>query len=194
MEKREASDEVRLVRRAAAGSAEAFAQLVRLHQAAVRWCLTRYVRDPTTVDDLAQEVFLCAHQQLAAERGIGNLRPWLIGVARNVAREHLRAESRRRAREQSPLQVQLAQWRADRLEQEADGGDEQERTFAALHDCLGRLAPESRRVVEEHYFERQPVETIAQRQSRSGGAVRMMLLRIRNVLSECLHGKLGQPQ
>ncbi|MCY2989803.1 MAG: hypothetical protein NTY19_18300 [Planctomycetota bacterium] len=86
------------------------------------------------MDDLAQEVFLCVHQHLAAERGIGNLRPWLIGVARNMAREHLRAESRRRAREQSPLQVRLAQWRADRLEQDADGADEQERTFAALHD------------------------------------------------------------
>ena len=192
MEKLNASDEASLVQRAAAGSAEAFAQLVRLHQVAVRWCLTRYVRDPATVDDLAQEVFLCAHQQLTDPRSISNLRPWLLGVARNTAREHLRASSRRREREQGPLQVQLAQWRAARLEADADDDELQEETFAALHDCLGRLAAESRRVVEEHYFNRQTVEMIAKRQRRSGGAVRMMLLRIRKVLSECIRERRGK--
>lgn len=192
MAKLEASDEASLVHRAAAGSAEAFAQLVRLHQVAVRWCLTRYVRDPTTVDDLAQEVFLCAHQQLTAQRTISRLRPWLLGVARNTAREHLRATSRRREREQGPLQVQLAQWRAERLAMDAGDDEQQEETFAALHDCLGRLAPESRRVVEEHYFDRQTVATIAKRQGRSGGAVRMMLLRIRTVLWECIRERRGE--
>jgi RNA polymerase sigma-70 factor (ECF subfamily) len=192
MEKSDASDEAALVQRAAAGSAEAFAQLVRRHQLAVRWCLTRYVRDPATVDDLAQEVFVCAHQQLTAQRTISNLRPWLLGVARNTAREHLRATSRRREREQGPLQIQLAQWRAERLEMDTDHGTQQEETFAALHDCLGRLAPESRRVVEQHYFEGQKVEVIAKRQGRSGGALRMMLLRIRAVLRECIRGRRDQ--
>jgi RNA polymerase sigma-70 factor (ECF subfamily) len=191
MGKSGASDEASLVQRAAAGSAEAFAQLVRTHQLAVRWCLAQYVRDPATVDDLAQEVFVCAYQQLAAQRTISNLRPWLLGVARNMAREHLRTTSRRREREQGPLQIQLAQWRAERLEMDTDNGAQQEEAFAALHHCLGRLAPESRRVVEQHYFDCQTVETIAKRQGRSGGAVRMMLLRIRTVLGECIRARRG---
>ena len=56
----EASDEVVLLRQAASGSREAFARLVRMHQAAVRWFLLRGLRDPAAADDLAQEVFLAA--------------------------------------------------------------------------------------------------------------------------------------
>jgi RNA polymerase sigma-70 factor, ECF subfamily len=186
------SGEALLLRQAADGSADAFAQLVCLHEFAVRWCLTCYVHDPPTVDDLAQEVFLCAYQQLTARRSIENLRFWLIGVARNRAREYLRADARRRAREQGPLAIQLARWRLERLENESAFSEEPERTFAALQECLGRLAAESRRVIEEHYFESQTLERIAKRLGRSGGAVRTMLFRIRNVLLKCIRQKLAK--
>jgi RNA polymerase sigma-70 factor (ECF subfamily) len=191
MDQLETSDEAGVVRQAAAGSAEAFALVVRRHHAAVRWCLARYVRDPSTVDDLAQEVFLNAHQQLPDYRGTGSLRSWLLGITRNIAKQHLRTESRRRARETGPLAVQLAQWRLDRLETEQLEGEDQEQVFAVLRECIDRLPPESRWTVEEHYFRRQTLESIADRRGRSGGAVRMMLLRIRTALSKCIEGKLG---
>ena len=70
---------------------------------------------------------------------------------------------------------------------------DQEQTIAALHKCLDHLAPESRLVVEEHYFQRQTIEAISRRQGRSGGAVRMMLLRIRHALGDCIRTKL-KPQ
>jgi RNA polymerase sigma-70 factor (ECF subfamily) len=187
----DASDEVELVRQAAAGSREAFAQLVGIHQAAVRWCLVRYVRDPATADDLAQEVFLAAYRNLATCRAPANLRGWLLGIARNLAMQHVRAEARRRLKEQGPLAAQMAQWRIEQLEQ-APGEDlEHERKFETLRHCVEHLAPESRRVVEEHYFHRQTVESIAQRQGRGAGAVRMMLLRIRKALGDCIHTNLN---
>lgn len=185
----ELGDESELVGQIAAGSPAAFAQLVRCHQAAVRWCLSRYVRDAATVDDLAQEVFLAAYQRLTGPPPLPRLRPWLLGVARNMAREHLRAALRRRHREQGPLALQLAQWRLDQCERELLQPNPGPDTLAALQDCLRRLAPESRRVVEEHYFERQTLEAIAARQNRSGGSVRMLLLRVRNALRTCLDEK-----
>jgi len=188
----EASEEAGLVQQAATGSREAFALLVRLHQAAVRWCLVRYVRDPATADDLAQEVFLAAYQNLSACRSAGSLRGWLMGIARNMAMQHVRTESRRRARERGSLSTQLAQWRIEQWEQDPQDGLDHERQFETLRHCLEHLAPESRRVVEEHYFQRQTVESIAQRQGRGAGAVRMMLLRIRKTLGECLRQNLRQ--
>ena len=101
---RSRAEEAVLLRQAAGGSREAFALLVRLHQAAVRWCLVRYVRDPATADDLAQEVFLAAYQNLATCRSAGSLRGWLLGIARNVAIQHVRSESRRRLRERGRWQ------------------------------------------------------------------------------------------
>ncbi len=186
------TEEAVLLRQAAGGSPEAFALLVRLHQAAVRWRLVRYVRDPATADDLAQEVFLAAYQNLATCRSAGSLRGWLLGIARNVAIQHVRGDARRRLRETGPLATQLAQWRIEQLEQDPADSLDHERKLASLRECVEHLAPESRRVVEEHYFQRQTVESIAQRQGRGAGTVRMMLLRIRKVLGECIRKNLRQ--
>ncbi len=192
MDQQETSDEAGVVRQAAAGSAEAFALLVRRHHAAVRWCLARSIRDASTVDDLAQEVFLTAHEHLPEYRGTGGLRSWLLGIARNMAKQHIRTEIRRRERETGPLAVQLARWRLARLENEPVDGEDQEQVFAVLRKCIDRPSSESRHVVEEHYFGHQTLESIAKRQGRSGGAVRMMLLRIRTALGNCIEGKLGR--
>ena len=169
--------------RQAAGSKEAFAQLVRRHQASVRAFLARYVPCPETADDLAQDVFLYAYQHLANFRGDGGLEAWLLGIARNKAKQHLRADVRRRERETGTLAVQLARWRLDRLEQDED---DREQTFRVLQACIERLAPESRRLVEEHYFAQQTLESIAKRRNKSGGALRMTLLRVRQALSRCI--------
>jgi RNA polymerase sigma-70 factor (ECF subfamily) len=186
----EASEEVVLLRQAASGSREAFAELVRLHQAAVRWFLVRGLRDPAAADDLAQDVFLAAYQNLAKCRNEDGLRAWLLGIARNMARQHVRGESRRRARERGPLAAQMAQWRMERLEQNPDEELEYERKLAALRGCVQRLPPDSRRVVEEHYFQRQSAEAIAKQQGRTAGSVRMLLLRLRKALAECIRKKL----
>jgi len=185
----EASDED-LLRAAAGGSEEAFGQLICLHQAAVRWFLVRYLRDAAAADDLAQDVFVAAYQNLPACQSAGNLRAWLLGIARNMAMQHVRGEVRRRARERGPLATQLAQWRIEQQEQDPEDGLEYERRLAALRGCLELLAPESRRAVEEHYFQHETVEAIARRQGRAAGTVRMMLLRVRKALGECIEKKL----
>lgn len=186
----DATDESELIRLCLAGQAEAFAVFVRRHQAAVRWALARYVREPATVDDLAQEVFLQAHQGLTEFRGSASPRAWLLGIARNLAKQHLRTESRRKAREQGPLAVKIAQWRLDRLERTPEDLAEQESLFSALWECLGNLAPGTRQAVEDHYFAGRTLESIARQQGRSAGAVRMMLLRVRQALAECIRQKV----
>ena len=111
-----------------------------------------------------------------------------------MAVQHVRGEARRRARERGPLATQLAQWRIEQLEQDPEEGLEHERKLAALRGCVGQLPPESRRVVEEHYFQRQSAEAIARQQGRTAGSVRMMLLRVRKALAECIRKKLLQTQ
>ena len=139
--------------------------------------------------------FSCrAYQNLATFRSAGSLRGWLIGIARNMAIQHVRTEVRRRRKERGPLSARLSQWRIEQLAQDPGDGEDQERTFEALQACIEQLAPESRRVVDEHYFQRRTMESIAQRQGRGAGAVRMMLLRIRQALGECIRNKLRNPR
>lgn len=186
------ADEETLIRLAVAGSKEAFAELLRAHQAAVRWCLFRLLRDSTAVDDVAQEVFIEAYQHLNEKRQGGSLRPWLIGICRNKAKEYVRALVRRKNREQGAMVQQLALWRMERLESAEAHCDDFEWTLTALRECLERLAPKSRHLIDEHYFQSQTLEALGKRHGSTGGAMRMLLFRVRKALGECLRKKLPE--
>jgi RNA polymerase sigma-70 factor len=174
-----------------ADSPEVFAEFVRAHQAAVRLYFMRALRDPQTADDLAQEVFLHVYQRMNEYRGEGSVRAWLLGIARNLAVQHVRSAERRRKREEGPLQVQLAEWRMERLSRDPWDDAEQEEALTTLRGCLEGLAIESQQVVKSHYFDRETIEVIAKRLGRTGGSVRMMLFRIRQSLGDCLRSKLS---
>jgi RNA polymerase sigma-70 factor (ECF subfamily) len=64
---------------------EAFAEVVRRHQAVVFGAAFRVVHDPTAAEDLAQEAFLRAFKALDDYRGEGGLAAWLYRIARNLA-------------------------------------------------------------------------------------------------------------
>lgn len=172
------------------GTTEEFSELVRTHAASVRWYLIRILRDQVIADDLAQEVFLHVYQRMDEYRGEGSVRAWLLGIARNLALQHIRSNIRRRAREESPLQVQLARWRMERMARDPWDQMDQEEAMAALNSCLEGFPDQSKNIVKKHYFEHQTIETIAQTLGRNGGAVRMMLFRIRQALADCIQNKM----
>lgn len=65
----------------------AFGELVRRHQSAVRGFLVRMTRgDVHLADDLAQETFLKAWQKLQTYRGGARFSTWLFGIAVNEFR------------------------------------------------------------------------------------------------------------
>lgn len=88
-------DEVALAQRAAAGDGVAFAALVRATQAEVRRACAALV-DASSADDLAQETYIRAHRALPSYRGEAAVRVWLLGIARRVCLEEIRAQARRR--------------------------------------------------------------------------------------------------
>jgi RNA polymerase sigma-70 factor, ECF subfamily len=81
--------------RAAAGDGVAFAALVRATQADVRRACAAIV-DLDSADDLAQETYIRAHRALPTYAGTAPVRIWLLGIARNVCLEEIRARTRRR--------------------------------------------------------------------------------------------------
>jgi len=83
----------------------AFGQLVAMHQNRVRGLLRRLCGDHSTADDLAQEVFVIAHQRLATYQGRGRFGAWLCSIA---YRQFLQAQ-RKWQREQE-INTQLATW------------------------------------------------------------------------------------
>ena len=85
----------------------AFGELVRRHQSAVRNFLRHLTRDDLAMaDDLAQETFVRAWQNLARFQGRSPFSTWLLGIAHN----HWRNARRR------PRAIQVEQQHLDQLE------------------------------------------------------------------------------
>ena len=77
----EPSAEGALVERAQAGSTRAFSQLVDMHSQAVRAFLRRLTGNWAEADDLAQDVFLAAWENLARFQRDRSFKLWLCGLA-----------------------------------------------------------------------------------------------------------------
>ncbi len=75
-----------------AGDDAAYAALFRRWQAPLRRHLTRMLDDPAAADDLVVETFLRLHRHRGRWRTGTPVRPWLYTIARNLARNRLRAE------------------------------------------------------------------------------------------------------
>ncbi|MEW5742643.1 MAG: RNA polymerase sigma factor [Myxococcota bacterium] len=87
-----------LVRRAQAGESAAFKALFERHVVAVRRFLRDLVRDKHLADDATQEAFARAHAQLGKLADHDRFKPWMLGIARNVAFEV------RRVRQHEPME------------------------------------------------------------------------------------------
>ncbi len=92
---REARVELAL-RQAAQGDGQAFADLVREHQAMVFSIAWHYLQDRSLAEDVAQEVFLELYQKLAAIQSSAHLRFWLRRVSVHRAIDQGRRKKHRR--------------------------------------------------------------------------------------------------
>jgi len=90
-------DDSELARRAGAGDAEAFGELIRRHHARVAGLCARLLDNPSDADDAAQEIFLRAHRFLGKFRGEARFSTWLYRIALNHCRDRRRAGARRRS-------------------------------------------------------------------------------------------------
>src|SRR5438067_744845 len=70
-----------LVALATTGDRKAFGELVRRHGSAVRGLVRRMGADPALSDDLAQDAFLSAFEQIGDFRGEGTFQNWVKRIA-----------------------------------------------------------------------------------------------------------------
>ena len=70
---------------------DAFRTLFERHAPGVRRFLKDLLRDETAADEGTQETFVRAHRRISGLKDGSKLTPWLLGIARNIALETLRA-------------------------------------------------------------------------------------------------------
>lgn len=90
-------DEAALIASARGGDADAFAELVRLHQHRVFRLAGRFYRRREDVEDAAQDTFLTAWRKLDTYRGSAPFEHWLTRVCLNCCYARLRRKEPARA-------------------------------------------------------------------------------------------------
>src|SRR5262245_2740678 len=149
--------------------------------------VARYLRflgcERESIDDLTQETLLAAVGTFADS---APPLPWLLTVARNALRMHLRRRGRRR--EVADLDRLHELW----IEQARDDGGDAQR--AALRECLRRLPARSRALVDLRYRDGMSRDDIAARLGLRAQGVKSLLQRVRSALGDCIRRRLGGGQ
>lgn len=83
-----------LVERVRSGDKRAFELLVEKYRRKIGRLLSRMVRDPDEVDDIAQETFIKAYRALPQFRGDAAFYTWLYRIAVNTAKNYLATRKR----------------------------------------------------------------------------------------------------
>jgi RNA polymerase sigma-70 factor, ECF subfamily len=176
-----------LMLRVRGGDREAFARLIEQYQRSVYGYLRARVRQAGDAEDMTQEVFLRAYDARGRFDEAALVFPWLLGIARNLLREH----ARRHRRRHEVLWTELC------LELETTPAAD----FAAANDheqwlpeCVSELGPSAREAIERHYHREQRLAEIAADQHRSEGAVKLLLHRARQALRDCLARKRARSE
>jgi RNA polymerase sigma-70 factor (ECF subfamily) len=171
-----------LIDRLMQGDRAAFEAIVTEHQKAVYGYLRARLLQANDAEDLAQEVFLRFYLGRARFEGNHLIRPWLLGIARNLLKEHLRKIKRRKEVGWTRLCLEL---------EDLVQGDQDlyEDVLVHLPGCLEGLGQSAREAIELRYNGELQLADIGQKLRRSEGAIKLLMFRARPALKYCLQNK-----
>ncbi len=174
---------------AARGDRDAYGRIVVGCQSTVTSIALAIVRDVPTSEDIAQEAFLSAWQNLRKLKNPASFLPWLRQITRNLARDHLRGQGLRRT-SQGDIEAALAAVADPHPGPPERLAHEQEEAAAA--DVIDRLPEESREVLLLYYREGQSSRQVASLLGLQDAAVRKRLSRARQLVRDELLQRLGE--
>jgi RNA polymerase sigma-70 factor (ECF subfamily) len=175
-------DDDAMVRRAAAGDADAFRALFVRHRSDVSRLVYRMLSAPADLDDVVQEVFVQVFRSLKDFRGQSKFSTWLHRVTVNVVLMHRRsARSRPVLTEEAPSDLV-----ADEGQTLPDEDVERRERMRAFQRLLARLADKKRVVFVLHELEGLAPSEIADIVGAPVLTVRTRLFYARRELEEML--------
>jgi DNA-directed RNA polymerase specialized sigma24 family protein len=167
--------------------AQAALEYQKLHQRLARFFDWNNVQDPTALADEALDRLGRRAAEPGAKEGVQNLSAFALGIARHLLQEEGR-------RQQKMVEISR-HWRAMELvrTQEPESGELEE----TLEDCLAKMRPERRHLIEAYYSyagaeKIKMHQQLAEAEGLSLNALRNRALRTRQDLEACIRRRLGK--
>mgnify|MGYP001358334009 FL=1 len=183
-----------LVERVQRGDKRAFDLLVSKYQRKLGRLLSRFIRDPSEVEDVTQEAFIKAYRALPGFRGDSAFYTWLYRIGINTAKNHLVAMGRR-----APTSTEMDAEEAESLEsgdQLRDLNTPENQMMSrqvgdTVNQTLQELPEELRMALTLREIEGLSYEEIATAMQCPVGTVRSRIFRAREAVAEKLRPLLG---
>src|SRR4030088_1072674 len=183
-----------LVTRAQGGDKQAYGLLVEKYQRKLARLLSRFIRDPAEVEDVAQEAFIKAYRALPSFRGGSAVYTWLYRIGINTAKNYLVAMGRR-----APTTTEFDSEEAENFE---DGDQLRDlntpeaelmtrQIAATVNQAMEELPEELRTAITLREIEGMSYEDIANVMNCPIGTVRSRIFRAREAIAERLRPLLG---
>lgn len=179
------SDDETLVRRARAGDYGAFEQLFLRHRTMVYRFVYQMVPRRDDAEDIVQEVFVRAYQNLDRYRDEARFTTWLLRIATNLGTDRARMANRRQHLEQQEAKGALAWMTVGDTDDPVENLEADERKLA-LRKALMALPEHHRTMIILRDIEERDYEDIASIMNCTVGGAKLRVLRARRALKDRL--------
>lgn len=152
-------------------NARAFETLMKRYTSQVYGAALRLMKDDENAQEVTQMAFIQAFRQLDNWRG-ENFGAWVTIIANHIA---LRLMEKEKRRQTDPLDENT-----DPPNEEYD--EQRELQLQALEKAITQLPDTDRQIIQWHYYESIPLQTIAQRLGQTENNIKVRIFRIRERL------------
>lgn len=180
-----------LVRRAKKGEFEAFEQLFERHRTLVYRFAYQMAPRRDDAEDIVQEAFVRAYQNLDRYRDEAKFTTWLLRIVTNLCTDQARMAQRRSALEQQEAAGAL-EWMTVGSTDDPIANLEQDRRKVALRKALNALPDHHRGVIILRDIEEREYSEIAQILGCTVGGAKLRVLRARRALRDRIAPLLGE--
>ena len=185
-----AAGDSELVRQTLKGDKRAFGVLIQRHQDAVFALVSRLIRSPGDVQDVAQDVFIRAYKALPTYRGDAKFGTWLYRIVWNTCLDRREQHARVHERE---VQIVADEEDCNGIDGFADGETplpdaafEADDVRQRLEACLNRLPVHYRAVLTLFYYEQKSYDEIAEILNQPMNTIKVHLFRAKSHLRKAL--------
>lgn len=184
----------KLVKQALSGKEEAYQQLVSKYRRSLFFHIKKMIKDQKQVEDLVQESFVKAFDNLDTYNTNYAFSTWLYRIATNHTIDYHRKKKLNTFSYDKPLNTREGEMKMQLEDQhaETDRGIIRKERQEIIRNAIQDLPDKYRRVIELRHMEEKSYQEISDQLNKPLGTVKAHIFRAREMLYKSLKAKRGR--